>query len=122
MRYLCDRKEAFQFFLSYYHKQLVVFIPKTLSTIPPSTGQNKRYWNILLYVTSLISVTVGHFSCKHSCLWYYHSFLLLSFHYCGLFDPYPWKYVVYLQYHSDCEMRSGLDQLRHPNIVVHHMT
>ena len=32
-----------------------VLHPQTLSTIPPSTGQNKRYGNILVYETSVIS-------------------------------------------------------------------
>ena len=42
--------------------------PQTLSSILPSTGQNKHYGNILLYMTSVISVMVSHFVCKHSCL------------------------------------------------------
>ena len=39
--------------------------PQTLSTIPPSTGQNKCYGNILLHKTSVISIMVGHFDYKH---------------------------------------------------------
>ena len=41
----------------------------TVSTIPPSTtGQNKCYRNIIPYKTLVISIMVGHFGCKHSCL------------------------------------------------------
>ena len=56
----------FHFFI---HKTLTKAVLKQmLSTILPSTGQNKLYGNLLLYVTSLISVMVGHFDSKHSCL------------------------------------------------------
>ena len=47
-----------------YHKQLVLN-PQTLSTILPTTGQNKHNGDILLYETSLISIMVGHFDYKH---------------------------------------------------------
>ena len=50
-----------------WHKQPVLY-PYTLSTIPPSTGQNQCYGNILLYETSVISIMVGHFDYKHRCL------------------------------------------------------
>ena len=46
-------------------RQLVISIPRLSG---PSIGQNKCYRNILLYVTSVISIMVGHFDCKHSCL------------------------------------------------------
>ena len=42
--------------------------PQTLSTIRPSTGQNKRCGNILLCETSVISIMIGHFHYKHRCL------------------------------------------------------
>ena len=51
----------------FYHKPLVLY-PQTLSNIPPSTGQNKCYGNILLYETSVICLQVGHFDSKHRCL------------------------------------------------------
>ena len=50
-----------------WHKQPVLY-PYTLSTIPPSTGQNQCYGNILLYETSVISTIVSHFDYKHRCL------------------------------------------------------
>ena len=42
--------------------------PYNLSTIPPSTEQSKRYGNIFLYETSVISIMVNHFDYKHRCL------------------------------------------------------
>ena len=42
--------------------------PQNLSTIPPSTGQNKCYANILLYETSLFYAMVDHFDYKNRCL------------------------------------------------------
>ena len=49
------------------HKQLVLY-PKTLSTILPSIGQNKRFGDIIFYETSVIAIMVGHFDYKHRCL------------------------------------------------------
>ena len=58
---LCDKT-----WICLRHKQLVLY-PLTLSTILPSTGQNKRYVNTLPYETSVISIMVGHFDYKHRC-------------------------------------------------------
>ena len=38
---------------------------QTLSTIPPSTGQNKRYGNILLYETSMFVVKMANYDGNH---------------------------------------------------------
>ena len=42
--------------------------PQTLSTILPSTGQNKRYGNILLYETSMFIVKMADHDGNHRCL------------------------------------------------------
>ena len=52
--------------IEYKHKQQVLY-HQTLSTIPPSTGKNKHYGNILLYKTFVISIMVGHFDYEQRC-------------------------------------------------------
>ena len=45
-----------------------VLNPQTLSTIPPSTGQNNRYGNILLYETSMFIVKMANHDGNNRCL------------------------------------------------------
>ena len=59
-------------YIDWRHRQLVVSIPWLSAPLSaPSChllGQNKCYGSILIYVTSVISIIVGNFDCKHRCL------------------------------------------------------
>ena len=63
---LCTQRSFITIDIVLFTQREIMLQPLTLSTILPFTGQNKRYGNILLYVTFVISVLVSHFDYKHS--------------------------------------------------------
>ena len=54
--------------LSLYESHFIIDSLWSLYPVPPSIGHNIEVVTFFLFLTSVISITVSHFECKHRCL------------------------------------------------------